>query len=129
MARIRKGDMVEVISGNDRGKKGRVLQVIPDRDRVVVQGIALRWKHMRKSQQTPQGGRVRREASVHVSNIMLFDEEAETRTRVGFSVEGGKKIRVGRKTGKEIGHAAAAAPKAKAKKTKKKASEKAKDEE
>lgn len=118
MARIRKGDMVEVIGGNDRGKRGRVLRVIPDKNRVVVQGVNLRWKHMRKSQQAPQGGRMRREMPIHASNVMIFDETSGARTRVGFRVVDGKKVRIARRTGKEIGVPAekAPAPKKKAKK-------------
>ena len=108
--RIRKEDFVEIIAGNDRGKRGRVLRVIPDRDRVVVQGINLRWKHLRKSQQNPQGGRVRREIAIHLSNVMLYDEGRETRTRIGYEIKDGKKVRVGRKTGAEIGTAVSAAP-------------------
>ena len=103
MARIRKGDMVEVLSGNDRGKRGRVLRVIPDKNRIVVQGVNLRWKHLRKSQQSPQGGRVRREMPIHISNAMFFDEEEAVRTRLGSGEVGGRKVRVGRRTGKEIG--------------------------
>jgi large subunit ribosomal protein L24 len=103
MARIRKGDLVEVISGNDRGKRGRVLRVIPDKDRIVVQGVNLRWKHLRKSQQNPQGGRVRREVPIHLSNVMFFDEAEATRTRLGSEDVAGRKVRVGRRTGKEIG--------------------------
>jgi large subunit ribosomal protein L24 len=110
MARIRKDDMVEVISGNDRGKRGKVLRVIPDKNRLVVQGINLRWKHLRKSQQHPQGGRVRREVPIHMSNVMIHDDAAG-RTRVGFQVVDGKKVRIARKTGAPLG-AAPAAPKA-----------------
>jgi large subunit ribosomal protein L24 len=113
MGRIRKDDMVEVLSGNDRGKRGRVLRVIPDKDRIVVQGVNLRWKHMRKSQQMPQGGRMRREMPLHVSNVMLFDEAAQLRSRVGYKVEDGKKVRILRKTGAVLG---AAPPAEKAKK-------------
>jgi large subunit ribosomal protein L24 len=105
MARIRKDDMVEVIAGNDRGKRGRVLKVNPKKERVLIQGINLRWKHMRKSQQSPQGGRIRKEIPIHVSNVMLVDEAADTRTRVGSAVKDGKKVRVARKTGNEIGTA------------------------
>lgn len=112
MARIRKGDMVEVLSGNDRGKRGRVLRVVRDKGRVVVEGVNVRWRHMRKSQQAPQGGRMRREMPIDASNVMLFDEAAATRTRVGFRVVDGRKVRVGRRTGTEIG---AAAPQAKKK--------------
>ena len=107
MARIRKGDMIEVVSGNDRGKRGRVLRVIHDKDRLVVQGVNMRWKHLRKSQQNPQGGRVRREAPVHISNVMFFDEAAGERTRIAYQREEGRKIRINRKTGVEVGAAPA----------------------
>ena len=119
MARIRKGDMVEILAGNDRGKRGRVLRMIRDKDRIVIQGVNLRRKHMRKSQQMPQGGRMRREMPLHVSNVMLFDEGAQERSRVGYAVVDGKKVRVARKTGAVVG-VAPAAEKAE-KKTKKKA--------
>ncbi len=137
MARIRKNDTVEVISGNDAGVRGRVLRMIPSKSRVVVQGVNLRWKHLRKSQQNPQGGRVRREAPLHISNVMLYDTEAGMRTRVGFLIIDGKKTRIARKTGKAIG-AAPAKPAAKQeavkktttkkKATRKKAAKKAKEE-
>lgn len=126
MGRIRKGDMVEVLAGNDRGKRGRVLRVIPDKDRIVVQGVNLRWKHMRKSQQMPQGGRMRREMPLHISNVMLFDEGAQVRSRVGYTKEDGKKVRVARKTGAVLGAAPPAEkPKKTAKKKKKTARKKA----
>ena len=110
MARIRKDDLVEVIAGNDRGKRGRVLKVNPKKDRVLIQGVNLRWKHMRKSQQSPQGGRIRKEIPIHVSNVMLVDEAADTKTRIRTVVKDGKKVRVSRKSGNEIG--AAPQPKA-----------------
>ena len=116
MARIRKGDMVEVIAGNDRGKRGRVLRMVNDKDRVVVQGINLRWKHLRKSQKSPQGGRMRRETPIQLSNVMLYDEVAQVRSRVGFLVVDGKKVRVLRKTGAVVGVAAPAEKKTKVKK-------------
>ncbi len=122
MARIRRNDMVEVIAGNDRGKRGRVLRLLVHKDRLVVEGINLRWKHMRKSQQMPQGGRVRREAPIHRSNVMLYDEAAGGRTRVAFRTEAGRKVRIGRKSGAEIG-AAPEPPKKPAKPGKGKAAE------
>ena len=137
MARIRKNDTVEVISGNDAGVRGRVLRMIPSKNRLVVQGVNLRWKHLRKSQQNPQGGRVRRETPLHISNVMLYDLEAGMRTRVGFLVIDGKKTRIARKSGKKIGAAPAKpvaekATKKKAKKTtapaKKAPAKKAKEE-
>jgi large subunit ribosomal protein L24 len=124
MGRIRKGDMVEVIAGNDRGKRGRVLRVLTERDRVVVEGINLRWKHMRKSQKAPQGGRLRREMPLHRSNVMLYDEAAGVRSRLGSRVVEGKKARVLRKTGQPVGAVAAATPKEK-KAPRKKAAKKA----
>ncbi|MHC4954771.1 MAG: 50S ribosomal protein L24 [Planctomycetota bacterium] len=126
MARIRKDDLVEVIAGNDRGKQGRVLKIIPKKDRVLVQGINLRWKHMRKSQQSPQGGRIKKEIPIHVSNVMPVDESVGTRTRVSYRYEGGKKLRVARGSGKEIGTGGEATKKAE-KKGAKKAPKKAAD--
>jgi len=109
MASIRKGDIVEVVAGNDRGKRGRVLRVIPDRDRIVVEGVNVRWKHMRKSQKTPQGGRIQRELPIHRSNVMFYDEGAATRSRLGSGVVDGKKVRILRKGGAPVGATPAAA--------------------
>ncbi|MDH3590716.1 MAG: 50S ribosomal protein L24 [Planctomycetota bacterium] len=130
MARIRKGDLVEIIAGASRSadptkpRRGRVLRVIPDKSRVVVEGVNLRWKHMRKSQQYPQGGRVQRETPVHVSNVMLVDVGADVRTRVGYGMVKGRKTRIARKTGKPVSEAGKAA----AKKAQKKGSGKKKSE-
>jgi len=122
MANIRKGDIVEVLSGNDRGKRGRVLRVLPDRNRIVVEGVNVRWKHMRKTQKTPQGGRLKRELAIHRSNVMLFDEASGARSRLGSSVVEGKKIRILKKSGMPVGAApAAGAKKAPAKRAAKKA--------
>ena len=121
MARIRKNDLVELIAGNDRGKRGRVLKILPKKSRVLIQGINLRWKHMRKSQQSPQGGRVRKEMPVHESNVMLVDEAADTRTRIATAVKDGKKVRVARGSGTVIGTVSSAG--AAEKKTGKKAQE------
>jgi large subunit ribosomal protein L24 len=116
MACIRKGDLVEVIAGNERGKRGRVLRVIPEFDRLVVEGINVRWKHMRKSPKAPQGGRLKRELPIHRSNVMLFDEASGTRSRLGSKVVDGKRIRVLRKSGAPVGATPAAQGKAKEKK-------------
>jgi large subunit ribosomal protein L24 len=98
-ARLRKGDLVAVISGNDRGKRGRVLRILPERDRVVVEGVNLVYKHLRRSQQHPQGGRVHREAPVHVSNVMPVDPETNEPTRVTYRTVDGQRVRVGRRSG------------------------------
>lgn len=126
MKKIRVNDMVEVVSGNDRGKRGKILRVMREKNRVIVQGISLRWKHMRKSQKHPQGARLRRETSIHVSNVMLFDEAAGKRTRVLIGEAGGKRVRVSAVSGNAINAGAiAVSVKAdpKAKKSKKKEGE------
>jgi large subunit ribosomal protein L24 len=68
---VKKGDVVEVISGNDRGKRGEVKQALPKRERVIVEGVNLRWRHRRRSEQHPRGERVQMEAPIHVSNVKL----------------------------------------------------------
>ena len=108
MARIRKDDLVEVVAGNDKGTQGRVLKILPKKNRVLVQGVNLRWKHMRKSQQSPQGGRIRKEIPIHISNVMLVDEGGSA-TRIGYEVIDGKKTRVSRKSGTAITASAPAA--------------------
>lgn len=82
MARIVKGDRVLVITGNDRGKTGKVLKVFPDRDRVIVEGVNFIKRHTRPSQSNPQGGIVEREAPIHVSNVMPYDSKSGRGTRV-----------------------------------------------
>lgn len=79
--KIRKGDHVVVISGNDKGKKGEVKRVYRERDRVLVDGVNMRWKHKRPSQQAPKGERVQEECSIHVSNVMLIDSATGKPTR------------------------------------------------
>jgi len=71
---VRKGDTVIVIAGNDKGKTGLVKEAIHPSDRVIVEGINLRWRHKKPSQQNPKGERVQRESPIHVSNVMLLDE-------------------------------------------------------
>jgi len=102
MTRLRKGDTVVVIAGVDRGKTGRVLSVNPKAGRVVVEGVNLKWKHVRKSQASPQGGRTQREYPVHVSNVAFWDEQSGKGVRLGASLEGGRKRRVLRPSGKSI---------------------------
>jgi large subunit ribosomal protein L24 len=103
-ARIRKGDTVAVVSGDDRGKRGRVLRVIPESSKVVVEGVNLVYKHLRKSQKSPQGGRVRREAPIHACKVMPVDPETNRPTRVRFEVQGeGRKVRLGSRTGATLG--------------------------
>lgn len=102
MSRLKKGDTVVVIAGSDRGTKGRVLAVDPRKDQVLVQGVNMKWKHVRKSQQNPQGGRTQREYPLHVSNVAYFDEQSGKGVRLGAKTEGGKKQRVARPSGKSL---------------------------
>lgn len=111
-ARIRKGDIVAVMSGEDKGKRGRVLRVIPGSGRVVVEGINMVFKHLRKSQKNPQGGRIQREAPVHGCILMPIDPSTDKPTRVGYAQVDGATARVARKSRAQItGEASAKAEK------------------
>ncbi|CAM2066180.1 50S ribosomal protein L24 [Sulfidibacter corallicola] len=96
-AKIRKGDTVMIVAGKDRGEIGKVLQVIPGKDRVLVEGRNMVKKHRRASQ-NQEGGIVDLEAPIHVSNLMLIDPSDSKPCRVGFEVRDGKKIRVSKRT-------------------------------
>jgi large subunit ribosomal protein L24 len=100
--RIKKGDHVVVVAGSDRGKTGRVLRVLPEDSRLVVEGVRVVTRHQKPANGQP-GGIVRKEAAIHVSNVALWDVEAGERVKVGFAVVDGKKTRVNRKTGKQVG--------------------------
>jgi large subunit ribosomal protein L24 len=92
---IRKGDRVQVIAGKDKGKKGKVLFALPDKSRVVVEGIHMIKRHARPTQKVPQGGIQEREAALHVSNVQLICPSCGQPTRVGHRVsEAGKKVRI-----------------------------------
>src|SRR5438477_10332723 len=95
MARhIKRGDTVVVIAGSDKGKTGKVLRVITDKNRVVVEGVNRVWKHVRPSQRTPQGGRIQKDAAIHLSNVMPVDPATGKGTRVRFQDRDGSKYRV-----------------------------------
>ena len=101
--RIKKGDTVYVNAGNDKGKTGKVLTVIPEKDRVIVEGINLVSKHTKPNSKQPQGGIIKQEAGIHVSNLQLIDPQSQKPTRVGYKFnEDGKKIRYAKKSGEEI---------------------------
>ncbi len=85
-ARIKKDDQVIVIAGDQKGARGKVLRVIPDRQRVVVEGVNMVYRHVRKSRQNPQGGRIQKEAPIHLSNVMPLDPKADRGVRVRFAV-------------------------------------------
>lgn len=104
---VRKGDLVIVIAGSHKGKKGRVLRVDSTKSglRVVIEKVAMIKRHTRPSQQNPQGGIVDKEGSVHISNVLLFDEKTNKGTRTRTVAEGDKKIRVGVKSGTKFSSA------------------------
>ncbi len=100
---IKKGDMVIVNSGEDKGKTGKVLQVFVQKDRAVVEGVNMVSKSTKPSAKNPQGGIVKQEASIHVSNLNLIDPKSGKATRIGrkFNADG-KKVRYAKKSGEEI---------------------------
>ena len=102
-ARIRKGDTVEVITGASKGKRGEVLRLVPKDDRAVVQGVNIAKRHTKPRGMGEPGGIVEREATIHLSNLMLVDPTSEKRTKVGFRLlEDGRKVRVAKATGQTI---------------------------
>jgi large subunit ribosomal protein L24 len=103
-AGIRKGDEVQVISGKDRGRKGRVLRVDPARERVIVEGVNIVKRHQRPTPGRPDAiaGVIEREGSVHVSNVALLDPKDGKPTRIGFEIQEGKRYRVARRSGSRI---------------------------
>ena len=99
--KIKKGDTVQVITGNDAGKTGRVIKIFIDRDRIVVEGVNIVKKHARPTQDTPQGGIIEKEATIHVSNVMLV--AGGKPTRVGYkTLEDGRKVKFAKTTGEVI---------------------------
>ena len=99
--KIKKGDTVQVITGNDVGKTGRVIKVFIDRDRIVVEGVNIVKKHARPTQDNPQGGIIEKEATIHVSNVMMV--AGGKPSRVGFkTLEDGRKVKFAKTTGEVI---------------------------
>ena len=101
MQKIRKGDKVVVLTGKDKGRTGEVVQVMPKEDRAVVKGINLVKRHQRQTQ-TQEAGIITKEASIHLSNVAIADPKDGKPTRVGFKVEGDKKVRVAKRSGVSI---------------------------
>ena len=98
---IKKNDTVLVISGKDKGKKGKVLVALPRENKVIVEGVNIQTKHEKAKQQIPAEIR-KQEGPIHVSNVMYFDSKAKAPTRIGYKVVNGKKKRVSKKTGQVI---------------------------
>lgn len=99
--RLKTGMIVKIIRGNHKGKEGKILRILKDKNRVVVEGVNLIKKHTKPSQDNPKGGIVEREGSLHVSNVMYI--HGSIPTRIGFKkLEDGSKVRVSVKNGEEI---------------------------
>ncbi len=101
MNRIKKDDRVMVIAGKEKGQIGRVLKLVKDGTRVLVEKLNMVKRHTKPSQQNTQGGIVEKEAPIHISNVMLIDD-ADRAVRVGYRDEAGKKVRFARQTGKTL---------------------------
>ncbi|MDH5413016.1 MAG: 50S ribosomal protein L24 [Flavobacteriaceae bacterium] len=97
--KIKTGDTVKVMAGDDKGQEGKVVKIFRDKNKAIVEGINMVSKHTKPSAQNPQGGISKFEAPIHISNLMLV-EKGDT-TRVGFRIEGDKKVRFSKKS-KEI---------------------------
>ncbi|MCQ2156231.1 MAG: 50S ribosomal protein L24 [Bacteroidales bacterium] len=99
---IKKGDTVYVNAGNDKGKSGKVLSVDPSKDCAIVEGINMVSRATKPNAKQPQGGIIKKEAPIHISNINLIDPKSGKPTRVGYKFEGETKIRYAKKSGEEI---------------------------
>jgi large subunit ribosomal protein L24 len=99
---LKRNDLVVVLSGNHKGKQGRVLRVNRETDQVWVQGVNLVKKHIRRSQKHPRGGRIEIESPLDASNVLLVDPRTNQPTRVGFRFENGRKIRYAKKSGEPV---------------------------
>ncbi|MBE6030710.1 MAG: 50S ribosomal protein L24 [Clostridiales bacterium] len=99
--KIKKDDVVVVITGKDKGKKGKVLRAIPEKNRVVVEGVNVQTKHQKQTR-TAKAEIRHIEGPIDASNVMLYDKKADAPVRVGYKIENGKKVRVSKKTGAVI---------------------------
>ena len=98
---VKKGMLVKIISGNQKGMEGKILNVFPDKNRVIVEGVNFRKRASRPTQENPSGGFVEREAPLHISNVMVLNNG--TPTRIGYKIlDDGTKIRISKKTEEEI---------------------------
>lgn len=98
MQKIRKGDKVVVLTGKDKGRSGEVLAVMPKEDRAIVRGLNMVKRHQRQTQ-TQEAGIINKEASLHLSNLAIADPKDGKPTRVGFRIDGDKKVRVAKRSG------------------------------
>ena len=100
-AKIKSGDRVVLLAGKDKGRQGKVTKVMPKADKLIVEGLNMVKRHTKASQTDPKGGIKNKEAAVHVSNVAIVDSKGNP-TRVGFRVDGDKKVRFAKTTGEVI---------------------------
>ncbi|MDA9025982.1 50S ribosomal protein L24 [Flavobacteriaceae bacterium] len=99
--KIKTGDTVRVIAGDHKGSEGKIVKVLLEKNKVIVEGVNMVKKHMKPSAQSPQGGIVEKEASIQISNLSLLTSKGET-TRIGYKMEEGKKVRFSKKSNEVI---------------------------
>lgn len=100
--KIKSGDSVVVTAGDNKGSEGKVLRVFPDKNKAIVEGVNLVSKHEKPSANNPQGGILKKEAPIHISNLALIDPKTKKATRVGYKIENGKKVRFSKKSNQAI---------------------------
>jgi large subunit ribosomal protein L24 len=98
---VKKCDKVVVITGRDKGKSGEILKVLREENRVIVQGVNMAQRHQKQTMQQ-EGGIVQKELAIHVSNVALIDPKSDKPTRVGYKMDGERKIRVARRSGEAL---------------------------
>lgn len=96
--KIKSGDLVKIIAGDHKGLDGKVLRVYRDANKVIVEGRNMVSVHTKPSAKNPQGGIIKKEAPIHVSNVALVDPKSKTATKVGFKLDGDKKVRISKKS-------------------------------
>lgn len=96
--KVKSGDLVKVIAGNHKGEQGKIVRIFADKNTAIVEGVNVVSKHTKPSAQNPQGGIVKKEAPIHISNIALVDPKTKETTKVGFRMEGDKKVRFSKKS-------------------------------
>jgi len=96
--KIKSGDIVRVIAGDHKGSEGKIVRVLREKNKAIVEGVNMVSKHTKPSAKNPQGGIVKKEAPIHVSNLCLIDPKSKEVTKVGFKQEGDKKVRFSKKS-------------------------------
>ena len=96
--KIKSGDIVRVIAGDHKGSEGKIVRVLREKNKAIVEGVNMVSKHTKPSAKNPQGGLVKKEAPIHVSNLSLIDPKSKEATKVGFKQEGDKKVRFSKKS-------------------------------